>query len=137
MPALWGWFLLHYNSYVAISGATPAWCDASSFHSLAKAPSSSRIKKERALFYHSTPLVPETGLEPAHQMAYAPKAYVYTNFTTRAYTSFRPALRERALNYILFIMFMPGISERAYVNYIIKITPGGVIFRILLPWPCE
>ncbi len=30
-------------------------------------------------------LVPETGLEPARQLAYAPKAYVYTNFTTRAY----------------------------------------------------
>ena len=30
-------------------------------------------------------MVPETGLEPAHQMAYAPKAYVYTNFTTRAW----------------------------------------------------
>lgn len=30
-------------------------------------------------------LVPETGLEPAHLAAYAPKAYVYTNFTTRAY----------------------------------------------------
>ena len=29
-------------------------------------------------------MVPETGLEPAHQTAYAPKAYVYTNFTTRA-----------------------------------------------------
>ena len=29
-------------------------------------------------------MVPETGLEPAHLMAYAPKAYVYTNFTTRA-----------------------------------------------------
>ena len=30
-------------------------------------------------------MVPETGLEPAHHKAYAPKAYVYTNFTTRAY----------------------------------------------------
>ena len=29
-------------------------------------------------------VVPETGLEPAHLAAYAPKAYVYTNFTTRA-----------------------------------------------------
>ena len=29
-------------------------------------------------------LVPETGLEPARREAYAPKAYVYTNFTTRA-----------------------------------------------------
>lgn len=29
-------------------------------------------------------LVRETGLEPAHPKAYAPKAYVYTNFTTRA-----------------------------------------------------
>ena len=29
-------------------------------------------------------MVPETGLEPAHLTAYAPKAYVYTNFTTRA-----------------------------------------------------
>ena len=29
-------------------------------------------------------LVPETGLEPARLAAYAPKAYVYTNFTTRA-----------------------------------------------------
>ena len=26
----------------------------------------------------------ETGLEPARRKAYAPKAYVYTNFTTRA-----------------------------------------------------
>ena len=41
-------------------------------------------------------MVPETGLEPAHQMAYAPKAYVYTNFTTRARCA-RPRLRERAL----------------------------------------
>lgn len=29
-------------------------------------------------------VVRETGLEPAHPKAYAPKAYVYTNFTTRA-----------------------------------------------------
>ena len=29
-------------------------------------------------------LVRETGLEPARPKAYAPKAYVYTNFTTRA-----------------------------------------------------
>ena len=29
-------------------------------------------------------VVPETGLEPARRKAYAPKAYVYTNFTTRA-----------------------------------------------------
>ncbi len=35
-----------------------------------------------------TMMVPETGLEPAHQMAYAPKAYVYTNFTTRAYSDY-------------------------------------------------
>lgn len=28
--------------------------------------------------------VPETGLEPAHLAAYAPQAYVYTNFTIRA-----------------------------------------------------
>ena len=32
----------------------------------------------------NSPLVPETGLEPARREAYAPKAYVYTNFTTRA-----------------------------------------------------
>lgn len=31
-----------------------------------------------------SPLVPATGLEPARLAAYAPKAYVYTNFTTRA-----------------------------------------------------
>ena len=31
-------------------------------------------------------LVRETGLEPARRKAYAPKAYVYTNFTTRAKT---------------------------------------------------
>ena len=30
-------------------------------------------------------MVPATGLEPARLAAYAPKAYVYTNFTTRAY----------------------------------------------------
>ena len=33
-------------------------------------------------------LVPETGLEPARREAYAPKAYVYTNFTTRAYRDY-------------------------------------------------
>ena len=33
-------------------------------------------------------LVRETGLEPARRKAYAPKAYVYTNFTTRAATSY-------------------------------------------------
>ena len=32
----------------------------------------------------SCDLVPETGLEPARIAAYAPKAYVYTSFTTRA-----------------------------------------------------
>lgn len=32
----------------------------------------------------SSILVRETGLEPAHPKVYAPKAYVYTNFTTRA-----------------------------------------------------
>ena len=40
------------------------------------------IKKNSSEFnYH---LVPETGLEPARLATYAPKAYVYTNFTTRA-----------------------------------------------------
>ena len=29
-------------------------------------------------------MVRETGLEPARPKTYAPKAYVYTNFTTRA-----------------------------------------------------
>ena len=43
---------------------------------------SSQLKN--AFWRHYILLVPETGLEPAHQMAYAPKAYVYTNFTTRA-----------------------------------------------------
>ena len=43
-------------------------------------------------FSHAAPLsvwrhnmVRETGLEPARRTAYAPKAYVYTNFTTRAW----------------------------------------------------
>ena len=36
-------------------------------------------------FYYKQLLVPETGLEPARREAYAPKAYVYTNFTTRAW----------------------------------------------------
>ena len=53
-------------------------------------------------------MVPETGLEPAHQMAYAPKAYVYTNFTTRARFA-RPRLRERALT----LCFDPRLRERA------------------------
>ena len=33
-------------------------------------------------------MVPETGLEPAHLAAYAPKAYVYTSFTTRAWVNY-------------------------------------------------
>ena len=44
-------------------------------------------ESESQEFYFSS-LVPETGLEPAHLMAYAPKAYVYTNFTTRAYLNY-------------------------------------------------
>ena len=47
-------------------------------------------------------LVPETGLEPARIAAYAPKAYVYTNFTTRA-----------------------------YLYYNIKMSPWGLIFSFL------
>ena len=38
----------------------------------------------RQHFCKQLDLVPETGLEPARREAYAPKAYVYTNFTTRA-----------------------------------------------------
>ena len=47
-------------------------------------------------------MVPETGLEPARIAAYAPKAYVYTNFTTRA-----------------------------YLYYNIKMSPWGLIFSFL------
>ena len=43
------------------------------------------VKKSLVGGFKISDLVPETGLEPAHQMAYAPKAYVYTNFTTRAH----------------------------------------------------
>ena len=41
-------------------------------------------KKMTQMSHLNSPLVPETGLEPARREAYAPKAYVYTNFTTRA-----------------------------------------------------
>ena len=59
-------------------------------------------------------LVPETGLEPAHQMAYAPKAYVYTNFTTRARFA-RPRLRERArTDYIILGTKKPHILGVAF-----------------------
>ena len=34
--------------------------------------------------FNANEVVPGTGLEPARQPAYAPKAYVYTNFTIRA-----------------------------------------------------
>ncbi len=51
-------------------------------------------------------MVPETGLEPAHQMAYAPKAYVYTNFTTRARYA-RPTLPNG------LALHLPDVAERA------------------------
>ena len=51
-------------------------------------------------------MVSATGLEPARRKAYAPKAYVYTNFTTRA-LFVRPRLRERAL------FVRPRLRERA------------------------
>ena len=41
-----------------------------------------------------TVLVRETGLEPARPKAYAPKAYVYTNFTTRARVTKHNGLQE-------------------------------------------
>ena len=60
--------------------------------------SSERCSWSTCQFYYSpkndsnepslSPLVPATGLEPARLAAYAPKAYVYTNFTTRAYLYF-------------------------------------------------
>ena len=43
----------------------------------------------------SCDMVPETGLEPAHQTAYAPKAYVYTNFTTRACSNYTIACNKK------------------------------------------
>lgn len=33
-------------------------------------------------------MVRERGLEPPRPKAYAPKAYVYTNFTTRAWSNY-------------------------------------------------
>ncbi len=55
--------------------------------SISKPASTHQKTPESQEFYFSS-LVPETGLEPAHLMAYAPKAYVYTNFTTRAYLNY-------------------------------------------------
>ena len=54
-------------------------------------------------------MVPGTGLEPAHLAAYAPKAYVYTNFTIRARFA-RPALRERACEIIIAQNHTPIIA---------------------------
>ena len=45
---------------------------------------SNRIQKFFGCGWSNDLLVPETGLEPARLATYAPKAYVYTNFTTRA-----------------------------------------------------
>ena len=70
------------------------WCDASL--RLATAPALVRNKKVN-FFVHSLRLVPETGLEPAHQMAYAPKAYVYTNFTIRAWVYYIILWAESAI----------------------------------------
>ena len=38
----------------------------------------------RYLTHHTTNMVLGRGLEPPRLTAYAPQAYVYTNFTTRA-----------------------------------------------------
>ena len=60
----------------------------------AMTPRSLGIKNKQAYFFiHSLRLVPGTGLEPAHLAAYAPKAYVSTNSTIRAWIQ---------LNYIIF-----------------------------------
>ena len=45
------------------------------------APEQMKKRPQRGLNFI---MVRETGLEPARRKAYAPKAYVYTNFTTRA-----------------------------------------------------
>ena len=73
------------------------WCDAG-FISYGAGVASN--KKERAFLLLSS-LVPETGLEPAHQTAYAPKAYVYTNFTTRAHCVRPTLLSGLTANYII------------------------------------
>ena len=51
-------------------------------------------------------LVPETGLEPARHQAYAPKAYVYTNFTTRAYADY---IIKHQKSEVLKLAFLVGI----------------------------
>ncbi len=51
-------------------------------------------------------MVPETGLEPARHQAYAPKAYVYTNFTTRAYADY---IIKHQKSEVLKLAFLVGI----------------------------
>ena len=66
-------------------------------------------------------LVPETGLEPAHQMAYAPKAYVYTNFTTRAYHNYTITANKKR---------DPPISEpRQSINRLDSLTLRALLIR--------
>ena len=55
-------------------------------------------------------MVPETGLEPARLAAYAPKAYVYTNFTTRAYSYYNT---KRRLILAVFFKYYLGNAARS------------------------
>ena len=60
------------------------------------------MQRKNRLFDDLFYLVPETGLEPARLAAYAPKAYVYTNFTTRAYGYYNT--KRRLLLAVFFII---------------------------------
>gem|GEM_PF-5102358 len=48
----------------------------------------SPVPKTDTLSVELWALVPQRGLEPPHLTVYAPKAYVYTNFTTAAIAYF-------------------------------------------------
>ena len=64
---------------------------------------SNRIQNFFGCGWSNDLLVPETGLEPARLATYAPKAYVYTNFTTRAWVYYNTDFSKK-------IKFIPPLS---------------------------
>ena len=53
-----------------------------------------------------------TGLEPARRKAYAPKAYVYTNFTTSAYVTYYTRGIPRMKISGAYAKIMTNVNER-------------------------
>ena len=94
------------------------------------------VYKSIALIAVSIPLVPRVGLEPTRTMAYAPKAYVATNYTTEAFAGYRLTCGECSFHLVpsRYYDFFCGESEIRTHGTVASTPPfqGGTFDRSVI-----